>query len=303
MEQKSGWNFVDDLLYWRAHQDGLGFTNKASNVLTTDDFTHGSIVHPDFDWKYGFRLGLGYTLCDGSWTFDAEWIDIDSKANGKVEHNSGAPDFKGSFPIYALGKDTLAGDYVSESSLNWHLDSDIIDVNAQYNYLVCQDFMLMPFAGIRGVSFRQKISTKYEGGTFASGQDHTIIRNQYYGAGPRFGANADYRFWRCFSIFGSAAVAPLYGQHKTKAREYYLDVERYRKKGESNHFVLSFDYSIGIQWKGLILESWPSLTLGASWEGQNFYRQNKVPGGPHGFFKNYRTLILEGLTLSAAFDF
>lgn len=302
-QQKTGWDFRDDILYWTAHQSGLAYTNKPADVLVTNNFTTNSLTEPNFEWDYGFRLALGYTICDKSWTFDTAWIHMESKAHGKAQYNSAAPDFQGIFPVWSIGPDTLAGDYVSAASLRWHLHTDIVDVNAQYNFYWGECFLVKPFFGVRLAMLRQKLDARYSGGAFFSGTDENYVRERFYGAGPRAGIDGSYYLTYGFSLFAGGAIDPLYGRFNTSHHEYYLGNQRFDANRHSNHFVLGVDYAAGIKWHGTVCESWPEVTLSASWEGHSFYYLNRLQRSQYDFFKHNRELSLYGLTLSASFDF
>ena len=301
---KSGWIFSDALLYWYGSADGIGYTTKPSDVLTTEDFTKGHVVDPTFKWQWGFRLGIGYTQCDRQWTYKAYWTHIESKAHGHVTYNSDAPDFQGIYPIWSMSPDTLPNDYVSEASTNWHLHTDIGDFIFQYNYsCFCDQLTLMPFVGIRIVSLSQNLSAKYEGGTFFTGVDANKLHSRYYSGGPRFGLNLDYALAWGFSIFGRGAVAPLFGGSHNTQRETYLDAKRYHHSYNNNNVVCSTDYEVGLRWKGLVLPCWPDIVLSASWEGQEFFYANKFNRGSYDFFSKNRAIYLQGVTFNASLDF
>lgn len=301
---KVGWNFSDALIYWGGFEQGLGYTNKPADVLTTDDFTQNSVINPTFKWEWGFRMGIGYTQCDHQWTYKAAWTHLESKAHGRTSYNSGPPDFLGIYPIWSMSPDTLASDYVSTASANWHLHTDIADFIFQYNYgCFCDRLMVMPFVGIRGVLLSQKLTAKYEGGTFFSGIDENTLRSRYYSGGPRFGLNADYYLACGFSIFGRGAVAPLFGTFHNTQHETYLSNTRYEHSNTNNPVVLSTDYEIGLRWRGLIIENWPYILLSVAWEGQEFFFANKFNRGQFNFFSKNRALYLQGVTFNAALDF
>lgn len=300
----TGLTFSEEFIYWVAREEGLGFSNKHANVLTTDNFTKKATIKPQFKWQWGFRLGVNYTKCDSPWTFQAYWTYLKSKAHGNKRVNSGEPDFKGIYPIWSMADDTLSGDYVSSASSHWHLYTNIIDFNIQHHFsFFCNKLNLRPFLGIRGTSLYQKQTAKYAGGSFFSGEDVNHLRSRYLGAGPRIGLNFDYSLNYGFSIIGRAAVAPLFGSFHIKQREVYLDNVRLHRSRDDHHLVLSTDYQLGIKWKGCIIENLPPSTLGIAWDVQEFYGANRFFRGKYHFFSKNRDLFLQGLTLSTAIDF
>jgi len=293
------WHFRKELLYWTTFEDGLAFTNKHSDVLTTDDFTNTHKIHPDFHWEYGFRLAGGYTVPCTDWTFWVSWANIASKATGQKKGNSGPPDFDGRFPLWSMSPDRLMGDYVSDAKARWNLTTNIVDIEAQYKYCWC-NLEVTPQIGLRVAIINQKLNAKYTGGTFFSGIDENVMRNRFVGVGPRMGSGATYYIWRGISTF---AATPMYGNFYDSHRETYLGADLYSAHNRRSNFTWSFDYQFGFQWEGVVFDSWPKIFLAVAWEGNEFFRQNRMQRGEFGFFKRNRNLSLMGWTFSASFCF
>ncbi len=245
-----GAHFSEEFLYWVGNEKGLGFTNHSANVLTTDDFTHNSVINPTFKWDFGFRLGGGYTQSNCQWSYQTYWTYLRSKAETQKSVNSGSPDFLGIYPIWSMGPDTLAGDYVSSASSSWRLFMNMIDLIAQYNSsCFFNRLILMPFLGGRGVSLSQKLTAQYSGGTFFNGVDHNVLHSSYLGAGPRLGLNADCYLAYGLSLFGRAAAAPIFGRFHIKQRETYLGNLRFSRSTVKHRLLLGADFAAGLRWK------------------------------------------------------
>lgn len=297
------WHFQQEILFWTAYEDGLQFTNKPSDVLTTSDFTTTRTVDPSFNWEYGTRLKFGYTVPCTPWTFYLSWTYMPSKATGNKSVNSDSPDFEGFFPIWSMSPDTLPGDYVSSASSRWHLHTNIIDLDSQYSLCFCDRLTVSPLFGLRCAILHQKLHVKYTGGSFFNGFDDNSMRNRFTGGGPRFGITGNYYLCRGFSIVGLAAITPMYGHYDISHCESYLNETRFEEHHTENRLAMSYDYQIGMQWKGKALESLPNMVLSFAWEGHLFTNQNRLFRGNYGFFRTNRDLLLQGVTLSASFCF
>jgi hypothetical protein len=300
--EDSNWHLRKELIYWTTFEDGLAFTNKHSNVLTTDDFTTTHKIHPDFHWEYGFRLGGGYSLPCTNWTCWVAWTNIASKATGQRQGNSGPPEFQGRFPLWSMSPSTLPNDYISKARMRWYLNTNIVDLDAQYKFC-WYTLEVKPQFGLRIAIIDQKLHTKYSGGTFFSGSDENIMRNRFFGVGPRLGSGFSYYIWQGISAFGLVAATPMYGFFYDSHRETYLDNNLFSAHRRQNRFAWSFDYQFGFQWKGKIFDFWPLVSAAISWEGHEFFRLNRMQRGNFGFFKRNRNLILNGWTFSASFCF
>lgn len=297
------WTFKNDLLLWRADEDGLAYTTHPQDVLTTTDFTTSGKVNPHYEWNWGYRLTVGYIpepTCS-PWEFYLSWTSIENKAHGRRVHNPGAPDFEGTFPIWA--SDTLVGDYVGFASERWHVNTNIVDFDAAYKLCYWNRFVLTPQIGVRIAWLHQKLTAKYSGGTFLEADDENVLRNKFVGAGPRFGTGAKYYLCNGVSLTGFVAVATMWGHYKITHKEDFLGERRFQSSRKTNRFAAAFDYSVGLEWVGKFFSSCPDITLAASWEGHTFFDQNQLPRGHHGFFKRDRDLTLEGFTFSGSVAF
>lgn len=301
--EQHNWIVQNELLFWIAHQDGLAFTDKPSDVLTTDDFTKTSRIHPDFEWDCGYRIIVGYLPDCSRWVFSWEWTSINNQAHRKERHNSGPSSYEGSFPVWSLSPQTLAGDYVSKSRFNWHIHSNIFDFNIQYRIYLKDRFELRPLIGIRGPILNQKLHAIYEGGTFYSDEDENVARNHFWGVGPRFGLEGIYSLCNNFKLIGFVAATPMYGHFKVSHKEFYLDEKIYSHSHTNSRFAWCFDYRVGLQWQGQIQEFLPEMLLGIAWEGHIFYKQNRMQRSDFDFNSGSRNLRLEGVTFSASLCF
>ena len=77
--------FVDvELLFWQAREDGLSYAIAASNPLMFDIFPKEfQIKELEFEWDFGFRLGLGYGGKSDGWDLFALWTRFLTDAEDK----------------------------------------------------------------------------------------------------------------------------------------------------------------------------------------------------------------------------
>lgn len=297
------WTCSKEALYWTSEEDGLSYANKPSNILTTDDFTKTGLVHPNFHWEYGFCLQGGYAPHNSPWSYKIAWTYLASKATAAQYVDSDSPTWLGSFPVWSMAPSTLPGDYVSSSRMRWYLHTNIIDLDVKYAYCGFDNLILSPQIGLRCAILNQKLHVVYEGGSFFSGPDDNLMRNRFLGVGPRVGLNGEYCLGYGFSIRAFAAVAGMYGHYRDSHREEYIETSIFSQSSTSNHLAVSFDYRAGLAWKGKIFSCWPNVDVMISWDGHEFFNQNRMYRGNLGFFKKDRNLTLEGVTLSAFFCF
>ena len=226
-EDHGTWCFQKEMILWKTYEDGLDYTTKKSNILTTDNFMKRSSVVPSFHWEYGFRLQAGYTPHLSPWEFTLSWAYLASKATGSKHHHADAPEFEGIFPIWSFSRNTLKGDYASDADFNWHLHTSIIDFKTSYKLCPWENITFTPFLGVEGAILNQKVHVQYWGGTFLSRIDDNLSRNRFWGVGPRFGSGVAYHLFGKFSFKGLAALTPMFGHFNTSSHEHYHEQTRF----------------------------------------------------------------------------
>lgn len=208
-----------DALYWKAHQEGLedAVGTIVSNNVTTnfDESTSARSTsfkkdkRFDFDWRGGYRIGCGYTWCQG-WTLEVDWTHYRGHAQ--------AHDRIQDFDLRTCGR--------------WNLNYDVLDVIAATPYYSAGScFLWNIFGGVRAAHIDQKVCAHTEsisndinissGGTFTTITDlANDAHNQTYfrGIGPEIGVNGNWALGCGLSIYGNASGAILFGRYHSKTR-------------------------------------------------------------------------------------
>lgn len=294
--------FSADLLYWKAHQEGLAFTNLPSNVQTTTNFTKTNVVNPGFQWNYGFRLGMGFDP-DEQWHVNIYWTHLDSFATGESKLNSLCAPFQGSFPIWSIGNDMLKGDFISNAQLRWKQRMNLIDFVVQREFYCWNQIFFIPEMGLRVALIEQKTQVNYEGGSFFSGIDRNNMHNDFAGAGPRVSLLTSYELGEGFSLFGRAAGSAIYGNFFVDHHEHYFNAERYHGQKKFSRFLWSCDYFAGLQWDTSFCCGLYAVTFRLGWEQLWFFNFNRLSRGQYEFFNGDRDLSFQGITFSTELNF
>lgn len=308
-QECSNFWFGLDLLYWVPNECALVVTNKKSSVLLTDDFTKQSVVHPSFEWDWGYRLSAGkqYPSCcfdlEASWTHYSSNVSQQSSVDSQVE---------GSFPIRSLSDDIIAGDYIFDSKLSWRFKVNIIDLQLTRSFRVCDRFEIKPFLGLRNAWISQKGKVRYEGGIFLIGiitpglsklgSDVIKMKNDYWGIGPRIGVSPKYTLTKCLSIYGDAALSGLLGCFNLYQKETYMDVERYSYDKDYFRIRPIGDLGIGLQWKTTFCSCY-AATFRLGWEYHILFDQFELEKDEFHLTPSNRNLSIQGATLSCQVGF
>lgn len=294
--------FTADLLYWKAHQDGLGYTTRPSNTQTTDDFTKKGLIQPNFHWDYGFRFGMGFDP-DDQWHLDIFWTHLDSIATGETAYESTYSPFKGTFPVWSMSNDILKGDFVSRSEMRWKLRMNIVDIDLQREFYCWRCIVFIPQIGLRIPMLEQKMNVNYHGGSFYNGTDYNSMHNDFTGVGPRVSLFSNFALGDGFSLFARVAGSAIYGRFETDHHERLYDFERLHQSNKSYRVLWSCDYFAGLQWQTTFFCNLYQITFRTGWEQLWFFNENRFKRGHFGFFKKHRNLSFQGWTFNASLNF
>ncbi len=246
-----------DLLYWRAFQGGLDICvptevtdTTSGGGLVTSTF-RGKGRDPHFNWRPGFRVGIGYVSAYDEWDVGAIWTYFHSHAQ--------------------------RGDQV-----RWNIDFGIVDVLAGYRVRLSPCFTLRPFAGLRGARINQKL--RIQSSTLDLIVDNNSKQN-FWGLGPLLGLEADWGLGCGFSLYSNGSISWLYGNSHLKLIESdtstdainYCDVRKHL-----NATLVSADVGVGVRWQTCLCQN-RLLVLQCGLEHHHYFDYNRICDGDLSF--------------------
>lgn len=268
-----------ELLIWRPFLGGL---NQCIPTSQTDTVTPGGQVvssfigkgrDPLFLWNPGFRVSTGSELFDSNSDLEASWTHFQSHATGSRD----------------------IGD-----ALRWDIDFDLVDLTVGYDFELGHCSAIRPFGGLRGAGIIQKLTITGSTGSVAGGDLTTLNVNNketFYGIGPLIGLEADWKFWRGFSLYSSVSFSWLYGEFNVKLINSEASVDALNSsdiRKDLNSIVAGTDASVGIRWRRCFIRS-TQLILQIGLEHHQYYDFNRMG--------SYGDLSFDGLNFSAAIEF
>ncbi len=290
-EEKRGFFADAALLYWKAHENGLSFTVDSSS----------KVKNPDFEWDFGFKLGLGYRFPHDKWNLKLQWTSFQTHADDEEKEEV-------LFPLWTKSVQT-APLFAEEAKVHWRLHLGIVDLMLSKCYAVSKSLYLTPEIGLRAGSVRQKYYLEYSGGSFSGSGDEIIhMKNKFFGIGPNFGLLGRWAFCKDVSLFAQTLFSLLFG-------EFYLHQDEYSGKtklfGVHDIFLSSkaaFDLKAGIRWQRCFAAVLKRLTLELAWDELLFFSQNQLlhftsASSPGIFFANQGDLFVSGIEFTMRFDF
>lgn len=304
-----------DFLFWTARMDGLAYVHTGAGSGTTNA-SKGKTRYPDWNWRPGFKVGLGLEIPHDQWDVLAEYTYLHSSAWDKIDENT-----NGVIPVWNitnLDDDSLGVDSIASAKANWQLRFNTIDVSLGRNYFISRYLTLRPSFGFKGSWVSQDYHVK----------EHLVqnildsrldMKNDqdYWGIGIRFGLNTAWRFTQTWSIYGNLALSGLWGQFEVKRTDTFVDVMNAGGPDspptgikitdifiENDFHTLKgiLELGIGMRGEGWFLEDRYHFLVQGGWEEQVWFNHNQLAKINYSQSAN-GDLILQGLTIKARFDF
>lgn len=331
--QKNGGFFMEgDYLLWQVKEDGLEYLKVASNVPVPlpDPLVLGNIgvvnQRPHFKkWNSGFRVGIGYENNDcgcNNWYTSLNYTYFRNRSTGNY---SGDPADGFGFALVSRGGlfDPFAFDPALAFNANavWKLTYDIIDWELGTTTVLNRDFKVAPFVGLRAAfinqDFKNDLNLIALGGTdpisFVIGSKNEAAKNNFQAGGLRTGLDVEWKWTDGLGLYAKASGSLLYGKFSINdavalaAADITVTVppvvtplaaltanirERYTR------LKANLEGAIGIEY---VYED--NLRVRLGYELVQWFDQNQLPGRIAGNNTSASDMCIQGLQLSATFEF
>ena len=318
-------------LYWQPSQDNMdiGFTdnNAFLGLAAPERSIKGSFIEMDFDFKPGFKVGLGMNLQTDDWDGYVEYTRVhgthSSSSNGPLSSPSifntfGHPFFANAGQVY----NTVSGHYRN--------NLDFIDVEMGRSYYVGKSLIFRPACGARGAWILQNVHVRYNNTQAAittdpSGIIHSLPsvfdvyqRSHSWAVGPRTGLMMDWMLGSGVRFFGSGYADLLYTKYKIQDKAQLLSRTSFGPVltgvptaviGRDKLFAVRthLDLEMGFGWGSYFDNNNWHIDLSASYGWQVFFGQNmfRLPTSANSAVNRLPngSLYVQGLTITARVDF
>lgn len=299
-------------IYWQARDYGFEIATltspNSSNLLDTSR----NIKYINFDFHPGFKLGFSTSLHNDDWNFFLDYTRFYSKNHGSASvHNTNVSGFLSS--SWILGTSFNAPSFIEGK---WILDYNIFDSNISRTFFVGKKLIFATHLGLRSGWIDQKFNSfslvQNRNNLNQVINDYSNCRSNSWTIGPRLGLNTSWKINYGFKIFNTIATSLLYQHFNTKIR-FFVPTNRYinsqisTSKNITNRIIPNIDTSIGISWEKSINNRYHFEIL-SSYDFQYLWNQNQIRSladvsGSFSTFFPIEDLMIQGLTISAKFDF
>jgi hypothetical protein len=269
---KNGFFTRSSLLYWQAQEEGLCYAVESSS---SEHLSSGAkALNPDFEWDFGFNVGLGYRAVHDKWQLLLQLTCFKTHNDSESDSKEG----RVFFPSWSVPKlsSTLFATYVKE---HWRLHLALIDLLLSKDFNATGTLTLAPQIGVRWGSVRQKFNIEYRGGNFPPGGDILIrMKNKFEGLGLCAGLKGEYAIGKGFSLLAQGAFSLLYGEFYLHQDEDGL-ASKVKRLGLHSIYCSSssiLEGSAGFRWQRDFFSSLKRLTLDLAWDQLILFSQNQL---------------------------
>jgi Legionella pneumophila major outer membrane protein precursor len=341
-------------IYWQASQDNMtiGLTDRTSEtpfpfnpLFVPGNFLNstnsGNFIESKFDYKPGFKVGLGLNLQVDDWYGYAEFTrvhgDTDTSSNGPSA-NPADPSIFATFahPFLTNASFNLgAGQLFNSVKSSYRNNLDFVDAEMGRTYYVGRQLIFRSAWGARGAWILQNIHVVYDNIAAVGEADDTDFiaslpstvnvyqRSHSWAVGPRAGLTMDWMLGCGFRFFGSGYGDLLYTKYKLQDKTVLLPkvpgvnfatalaagvpvsiITKDRPRGIRTHL----DMEMGLGWGSYFDNNNWHFDLSAAYGWQVFFDQNMfrrfTDFGSVAFnIVPNGNLYVQGLTATARLDF
>ena len=264
----SQYSIKADLLYWKANEQGLSYAFVANNGSLGDDTV---VKNPEFEWDFGFKLGLSYLLPKDRWDCLLRLTHFHTHTDALLH----AKKDKVLYPIWITESAPQVADQIK---MHWRLHLGFVDL-LMGKKIKFSSISLYPQCGLRYAIARQKFNLEYQGGMFLPGREDIVrMKNKFAGIGPYGVLGICYPFFSCLSLCASGGISAVYGQFYVHEDEDLATghIKLLDLRNTFNRLAFIADGSIFLRWQKMWKESKRKLHMQIGWDVVLLFKQNRL---------------------------
>lgn len=263
----------------------------------------GSLVGPDFDYKPGFKVGLGFNTDYDDWTVGLEYTWMHQSTSHSSTATAAAPFHILNWEI-PHAEELGAPEYTAVSN-RWKMHLDKLDLAFSRPYYQGQRLTVAPIGALRGLWIRQTYNIT--GTTALDVTDTFRVRSHSWAVGPMVGANTHWILGAGFRFEGVANGALLYTRYTKMSQTQTLDITT-TNASYRNLSVLRpmAELGVGLGWGTYFGCQEYYFDVSARYDFNVLWNQNVMAefvNSMNGVPGTTGNLYMHGLTLNFRFDF
>ena len=262
-----GLAFWGEYLLMKPHRNAQDYAIIAPDRITLPG---GTIQSVDLATQSGFRFGGGWKLPGEGWLIGVTYTYLHTNDNQTI----GAP---GNGDLFATL--TRSGPVMDAAlaTASCNLDYNVIDIEASKRFSPSHGLDLTVFGGGRVAIIDQKLDATYSGGAGAVGNDHVSSPVYFYGFGPTFGMQSDFRIYEGhehtgLSLYARARGSLISGEFRNFLTENIDNTPTIVNVNEKTHSVVPvLDLGVGVAME------WEHLSVSVGYELTNWFGMVNSP--------------------------
>ncbi|MBS0626839.1 MAG: hypothetical protein JSS09_01345 [Verrucomicrobia bacterium] len=294
-----------DYLYWTAREDNLEYASTGYTNNNDTSVSSGYSKTPSFQYKSGFKAGLGFNFGHDTWDtlFNYTWYQSNhNKSSLKGDYDDGLTP---TFSPYITLETT---DFFNSARSLWAIHFNSLDWEVGRNCYISKYLSLRPFVGLKGSWQNQAFNNTYEGLVIGTPFNYyNNSKSSFWGVGIRSGINTTWHLSENWSLFGDLALSALWSSFDTYRKDKYNvagdepKICTVNEKRYTNSVTPVLELSLGVRKDVWFFRNRLHFGAQAGWEEQVWWDLNQFTlnlGLPRG-----GNLYLQGLTARLRLDF
>jgi hypothetical protein len=267
-------------IYWQPLEEGLTFAKTIENqpIISTGPFLGSEMIEMDFDYKPGFKVGVGLLSDYDNWDvfFEYTWFH-QTQTQIKNPPKSGRLLY---YPWFNSQNVQEANQpYALDIKSSWNLDMDLINLELARSYFVGRKLTFRPFVGAKAMWIDQSINILAN--IIDWGNKEVKNRSQSWALGARSGLYTNWILGKGFKSFANLAACLLYTDyHKVSKDEDAIDTVTFgsRYMDSSNKFRYlrtSLEFTLGFGY-GCYFSNNNHFDFNIGYDFNGFFHQNMM---------------------------
>lgn len=205
-------------------------------------------IEPDFE--PGFRVAAGYEFPGTRLDVGLRFAYLDAKTSESINEPPGGE------IVVPISVSRTGREDADRAEAEYELDYRVLDLEVGQKFEVGDRIDLRLHGGVRYAKLDQEFTGRYFGDNFqAAFPGEVKMKTDYWGIGPRIGADGDWQIGAGFGIFGGLATSLLVGefenefsQNRTRAAPDVSGKPRGVKEKTDAQIVPVIEANAGLRW-------------------------------------------------------
>lgn len=307
-----------DFIWWKTHIGAMeyaisGINDIGANVPNYTNVSKGHTHQPDFDFKPGFKVGLGMDFAHDGWDLIAEytWLQGGSQKNSFTSEE-GVGSATSLNVVDPVGAIMIMS--VESGRSTWKQSFNVVDLMLGRNFFVSRYLSLKPSVGLKSAWIDEKLNLGFITTPPAVAIDGvTSVKQQrkqdMWGLGIRLGLDGVWHFAKNWGLYGNIDATALWSDFHVRAKT--KTVALLPPNQTSSITTTNLNTEESIQEVMGVLEASLGLTY-MTWFHRDEYQFQVQAGWEEQVWLNFNHFVenpksgdlsLQGLTIKASFKF